>query len=115
MAYNQELSLRVEKRLIQLNVNFIEKKMFGGNAFMINEKMCIGIMKNELMLHVLDEKYELLLEAIHVRPMDFTGKIMKGFVFVEEEALKTDDMLWHWIDFGLDFAKNGIVKSKKKK
>lgn len=115
MAYNEALSLRVEKLLIQLNVNFIEKKMFGGNAFMINDKMCIGIVKNELMVHVLDAEYESLLETNHIRAMDFTGRIMKGFVFVEEEVLKTDEKLLHWIHFGLDFAEKGIVKSKKKK
>jgi TfoX/Sxy family transcriptional regulator of competence genes len=114
MAYNEILSLRVEKQLNQLNVDFIEKKMFGGNAFMINEKMCIGIVKNELMLHVMPEVYESLLEENHVRPMDFTGKIMKGFLFVEEEGLQHEEMLMRWIQYGLDFAERGIVKSKKK-
>jgi TfoX/Sxy family transcriptional regulator of competence genes len=115
MAYNEELSMRVEKLLIQLNIDFVEKKMFGGNAFMINDKMCIGIVKNELMLHVLDAVYESLLEENHVRPMDFTGRIMKGFLYIEPEALNTDDQLLKWINFGLDFAERGIVKSKKEK
>jgi TfoX/Sxy family transcriptional regulator of competence genes len=114
MAYNEILSLRVEKLLNQLSIDFIEKKMFGGNAFMINEKMCIGIVKNELMLHVMPEVYESLLEENHVRPMDFTGKIMKGFLFVEEEGLQHEEMLMRWIQYGLDFAERGIVKSKKK-
>ncbi|TRX35781.1 TfoX/Sxy family protein [Flavobacterium sp. ZT3R18] len=115
MAYNEILSLRVEKQLLQQNINFVAKKMFGGIAFMINDKMCIGIVKNELMLHVLDEEYEWLLEENHVRPMNFTGKIMKGFLFIEEEALQGEEKLLHWIKFGLDFAEKGIVKSKKKK
>jgi len=115
MSYNTALSLRIEKLLVQLNVNFTEKKMFGGNAFMINEKMCIGIVGDELMLRVLDEEYETLLEKNYVRPMDFTGRIMKGFVYIEEQALKTDNDLFQWIQYGLDFAERGIVKSKKKK
>jgi TfoX/Sxy family transcriptional regulator of competence genes len=101
MAYDEILSLRVEKQLNQLSINFVEKKMFGGNAFMINEKMCIGIVKNELMLHVMPEVYESLLEENHVRPMDFTGKIMKGFLFVEEEALQSEEMLC--VGFNMDF------------
>lgn len=115
IAYNETLSLRVQNFLIQSNVDFIEKKMFGGNAFMINGKMCIGIVKDELMLHALDDKYELLLERNHVRPMDFTGKIMKGFVFVEEEAFSTEKMLSEWIELGLEFAEKRIVKNKNKK
>ena len=115
MAYNEILSLRVEKLLLQLSVDFVEKKMFGGNAFMIKEKMCIGIVKNELMLHVLPEVYESLLEENHIRPMNFTGKIMKGFLYVEEEALENEEMLKRWIAYGLDFAEKGVVKSRKKK
>lgn len=114
MAYNEELSLRVQKRLFDLNIDFYEKKMFGGNAFMINDKMCVGIIKNELMLRVLDREYESLLENNYVRPMNFTGKIMKGFLFIEEEGLKKEADLNHWINLGLDFAKFGILKSKKK-
>lgn len=115
MAYNQILSFQIEKLLNQLNVTYTEKKMFGGNAFLINDKMCLGIVKNELMLRVLEEQYESLLEENHVRPMNFIGKIMKGFVYVEEEALKTETDLLTWIQMGLDFSERGIVKSKNKK
>jgi TfoX/Sxy family transcriptional regulator of competence genes len=89
MAYNEELSLRVQKYLFDLNVDFFEKKMFGGNTFMINDKMCIGIVKNELMLRVLDTEYESLVEKNHVRPMNFTGKTMKDFLYID-----TMDKLW---------------------
>jgi TfoX/Sxy family transcriptional regulator of competence genes len=115
MAYDEVLSLRVDKQLLEQNINFVTKKMFGGIAFMINDKMCIGIVKNELMLHVLEEEYESLLEENHVRPMNFTEKVMKGFLFIEEEPLTKEESLLYWIKFGLDFAEKGIVKSKKKK
>lgn len=115
MAYNEELSVRVQKRLLELNVDFFEKKMFGGNVFMINDKMCIGIVKDELMLRVLDSEYETLLEKNHIRPMDFTGKIMDGFIYIEEEGLKKESELNQWINHGLEFAKFGMLKSKKKK
>ncbi len=115
MAYNEELSLRVQKRLFDLNIDFYEKKMFGGNAFMINDKMCIGIMKEELMLRVLDSEYESLLEKNYVRPMNFTGKTMKGFLYIEDEGVRKETDLSQWINYGLEFAKFGIVKTKKKK
>lgn len=115
MAYNEILSLQVQNVLLDTDIEFFEKKMFGGNAFMINDKMCIGVVKNELMLRVIDEQYEKVLEMNLVRPMDFTGKIMKGFVYIEEEALKTKKELLFWIDLGIEFGKKGSVKSKKKK
>lgn len=114
MAYNEALSLRVQKRLIELNIDFIEKKMFGGNAFMINDKMCIGILKDELMLRVLDVEYEILLERNHVNPMNFTGKTMIGFLLIEEEGYRKATDLNQWIDYGLEFAKFGVLKSKRK-
>jgi TfoX/Sxy family transcriptional regulator of competence genes len=114
MAYNEELSLRVQKRLFDLNIDFFEKKMFGGNSFMINDKLCVGILKEELMLRVLDSEYEILLEKNHVKPMNFTGKTMKGFLLIEEEGIIRETDLNQWIDYGLQFAKFGIVKSKNK-
>ncbi|MBE0391734.1 TfoX/Sxy family transcriptional regulator of competence genes [Flavobacterium sp. 7E] len=115
MPYNELLSLRIEKILIEMNVDFKQKKMFGGNTFMVNDKMCFGIMQEEIMLRVMDEFYETLLEENHVKPMDFTKKIIKGFLFIEKEAFKTDNQLLRWINYGLDFSERGILKHKKKK
>jgi TfoX/Sxy family transcriptional regulator of competence genes len=115
MAYNEELSIRIKKLLIDQNENFVEKKMFGGLAFMINDKMCIGVVKDQIMLRVMDEVYETLLDVNGVNPMDFSGKIMKGFLFIDPEAFQTNKNLLRWINFGLEFAEKGVVKSKKKK
>lgn len=115
MAYNEILSLRIQKQLIENQVDFIEKKMFGGNAFMIQDKMCTGVVKDELMLRVMDEFYEVLLEENHVKPMTFTGRTMKNFLFIEPEAFITEPELAKWIQYAIDFGKRGVVKSKKKK
>ena len=115
MAYNETLSFRLHNLLLDLNITFVEKKMFGGITFMINDKMCLAIMKEQLMLRVMDEFYESLLEENDVSPMDFTGKAIKGFVYIEPESLSTEKQLLRWIDYGLDFAERGILKSKKKK
>ena len=114
MAYNVELSLRIKRILIQKNIDFVEKKMFGGLAFMLNDKMCFGIIKDELMLRVLEHHYENLLERNHVREMDFTGKSIKGMIYIEEESLNNEIDLVNWLDFGIEFSVKGIVKSKKK-
>jgi TfoX/Sxy family transcriptional regulator of competence genes len=115
MAYNEELALRVSSILIQKNVDFIEKKMFGGLAFMINDKMCVGILKDELILRVMVEFSESLSEENYVRPMNFSRKIIKDMFFIEPEGFTTDVNLIKWIDYGLDFAERGVLKSKKKK
>lgn len=115
MPYNENLSLRIQKQLIESQVDFIEKKMFGGNAFMIQDKMCIGVVKDELMLRVMDEFYESLLEENYVKPMNFTGRIMKNFLFIEPEAYTTEQGLSKWIQYAIDFGAIGVVKSKKKK
>lgn len=115
MAYNEDLALRVGTILVQKNVVFTEKKMFGGLAFMINDKMCVGIVKDELMLRVMEEISEFLSEENHVRPMNFIGKTMKGMFFIEPEGFITNAHLSRWIDYGLDFAARGVLKSRKKK
>ncbi len=115
MAYDENLSLRIQKQLIERQVDFVEKKMFGGNAFMIQDKMCIGVVKDELMLRVMDEFYEPLLEGNHVKPMNFTGKTMKNFLFIEPEGYITEQELSKWIQYAIDFGVRGVLKSKKKK
>ena len=115
MAYDEHLSLRIQKQLFEKNIVFIEKKMFGGNAFMIADKMCIGVMKDQIMLRVMEEFYESLLEENHVKPMTFTGRSMKNFLFIEPEIYSTENQLNRWVDLAIDFANRGEVKSKKKK
>ena len=115
MAYNETLSLRIAEQLMDQKIPFEEKKMFGGIAFMINDKMCIGVLKDEIMLRVMDEHYESLLEINHVKPMEFTGRTMRGFLFIEEPAYHQDKALRRWIAYAQEFGEKGVVKSKKKK
>ncbi len=115
MAYNEILSGRISAILLKRNIAFLEKKMFGGIAFMINDKMCVGVMKNELMLRVMDETFEQVLALKYAKPMNFTGRTMKGFILVDERGLTDDDALREWIAYGIEFGKHGIVKSKTKK
>jgi TfoX/Sxy family transcriptional regulator of competence genes len=114
MAYNEQLASRIVEHLFLQKIEFTEKKMFGGIAFMINEKMCIGVMKNVIMLRVLENHYDMLLEENYVKPMEFTGKTMKGFLFIEEPAFAKDVDLNKWIVFAQEFGEKGIVKTKKK-
>lgn len=115
MAYNEILANKIAELLVDSNIDFEEKKMFGGIAFMVQDKMCVGVVKDELMIRVLDEKYESVLEMDNTKPMKFTGRAMKGFVFIEEPGFTTTKDLQKWIDLGVEFGKFGKVKSAKKK
>ena len=80
---------------------------------MVDEKMCVGIVKNELMARIDPEIYDEALSKKGCKEMNFTGRPMKGFVFVEPEAIDLDTDLDYWIDLCLDF--NPKAKSSKKK
>jgi len=113
MAYNEKLADRVREIISPAHKNFEEKKMFGGLCFMVNEKMCVGVEQERLMVRLDPEKYDEVIEKEGCRPMDFTGKPMKGFVFVDIEALNTKRKLEYWVNLALEF--NRIAKPSKKK
>ena len=77
MAYNELLADRIRKVFIDEEVSFDEKKMMGGLTFMVNDKMCVGVSKDDLMARIDPEKYSEALEKKSCREMDFTGRPMK--------------------------------------
>lgn len=113
MAYNEKLADRTREIISLTHKKVEEKKMFGGLCFMVNDKMCVGVEKERLMVRLDPARYEEVIEKEGCKPMDFTGKIMKGFVFVDEEVLKTKKQLEYWVKLALEY--NKIAKSSKKK
>ena len=113
MAYNEYLADRVSQFLSQKNVNFFEKKMFGGLVFMVDDKMCIGIVKDELMARINPDIYEESLLKEGCNKMNFTGRPMKGYVFLTDEAIDLDNDLHYWLQLALDF--NPLAKASKKR
>lgn len=113
MAYNEFLADRIRNVLREKNVFYNEKKMMGGLTFMVDEKMCVGIVKENLMVRIDPEIQELALTKKGCKEMDFTGRPMKGFVFVEPEGIDMDEELEYWIDLALEY--NPRAKSSKKK
>ena len=103
MAYDEQLAQRVRQALSSQD-GIIEKKMFGGLAFMLHGNMSVGVEKDQLMVRVGPDRYEEALAQPHARPMDFTGRPMKGFVYVPLDGLSTDADLQEWVQLGLDFA-----------
>lgn len=103
MVYDERLADRIRKMLARQK-GLTEKKMFGGIAFMLNGNMCCGVVKNNLVLRIGPKNYEKALAEPHVRPMDFTGRPLRGFVFVGPGGYQTDEDLAKWVKRAVDFV-----------
>ncbi len=113
MAYNEQLADRVREIISLSHKNVVEKAMFGGLCFMVNDKMCVGVEKERLMVRLDPARYEEVMEKEGCKPMDFTGKVMKGFVFVDIDVLNTKKKLEYWMNLALEY--NKMAKASKKK
>ena len=88
MAFDEKLVDRIREYLS--NVKRVEEKhMFGGVCFMVNGKMCVGVVNDEMMCRTDPGLEEIVLEKEGCRPMDFTGKPMKGYLFIGKEGMRT--------------------------
>jgi TfoX/Sxy family transcriptional regulator of competence genes len=113
MAYNEKLADRIREIIALTHKNVEEKKMFAGLCFMVNDKMCIGVHEDKIMIRFDPDIHDAIMEKDGCQPMDFTGKIMRGFVFVNQDVLKTKKQLDHWVQLALAFNKK--AKSSRKK
>ncbi|HRW75862.1 MAG: TfoX/Sxy family protein [Lewinellaceae bacterium] len=113
MAYSEYFADRIRQTLDRRSVPFEEKKMMGGLCFLVDDKMCVGIVKDELMVRLHPDEDEENLKLPGARPMDFTGRPMKGYLLIDNEGTETDRQLETWIDKALAF--NPLAKSSKKK
>ena len=103
MAFDEGLAQRL-RELLERTRGVTEKKMFGGVCFMLNGHMCVGIVKQALMARVGPEGHADALKQPHARTMDFTGKPMKGYVFVEPKGFASDAGLKAWLARALKFV-----------
>jgi TfoX/Sxy family transcriptional regulator of competence genes len=102
MPYDEALAERV-REIVADRRDITERKMFGGIAFMHRGNMFCGIVREDLMARVGPEAYEDALSRPHVRPMDFTGRPMKGMVYVEAPGI-AGDRLKDWVERTLAFV-----------
>ncbi len=118
MAYNENTAQRIRQILVEKNIAFEEKKMFGGVCILINGKMCCGThidkQTNEdfLLCRVGEEQYISAIEKNYVIPMTFTGKPMKGYLFVTKDGHKTKKQLSYWLQLCKNYNPKAI-KNKK--
>ena len=112
MAYSEELAERIQIILASLPIKLEVKKMMGGLCFMVDGKMCVGVMKDELMCRINPDVYDASLKKPGCHQMDFTGRVMKGFVLVGPEGTDDQNDLQYWVDLALQF--NPLAKASKK-
>lgn len=104
MAYNTLLEEKIRLELSAMGIEAYEKKMFGGVAFMVEDRMVAGIVRDDLMVRTRTDIYVEVLTRPYVRPMDFNKKPMKGFIYVAWEGISTHpDMLGHYLNLALDY------------
>jgi TfoX/Sxy family transcriptional regulator of competence genes len=112
MAYNTGLASKIREQLAALS-NVEEKEMMGGLTFMYNAKMCIGVIKDEMMCRIDPALQDACVEKNGCRVMDFTSRPMKGYIMVDEFDMESKKDFEYWIGLALDY--NSRAKSAKKK
>ena len=112
MAYDGKLADRIRKALKGRRA-ITEKAMFGGISFLLDGKMFIGVLKNDIVARVNPEESDVLLKKAGVRPMDFTGRPMKGFLYIDPKGYKTAAQLKDWVNRTLAFVSSFPTKKKK--
>ena len=117
MAYDEKLAERLRSALSG-RPNVVEKKMFGGIAFMVHGHMACGTVGSTLMVRLAPEAADGFLNQPHVRPMDFTGRPMRGFLYVDPPGVKTRAALQKWVDRAAAYAEaqpeKGRVQARRK-
>jgi hypothetical protein len=103
MAYSEELADRVRRALADRD-NVLERKMFGGIAFMLEGNMCAGVTGDELMVRVDPDAAEDAASEPHARVMEMGGRPMRGFVVVSPAGIEADEALGAWVARGADHA-----------
>jgi len=103
MAYDETVAKRV-RAAFGITPEVVEKRMFGGIAFMLRGNMCCGVIGDRLMLRVGPKGYETALFRPHAGAMDFTGRPMKGLVYVEPAGFASPRDLKAWIKWAMEFA-----------
>lgn len=103
MPFDPGLAARLEKVMAGIP-NSKETRMFGGFGYMLNGNMCVGIHKETLIVRVGLETAEAILQESHVRPMNLTGRVMKGWATIEPEAMQDDEVLQHYCQLAVEFV-----------
>jgi hypothetical protein len=112
MPYDEQLAVRI-REVFRGRRDVSERKMFGGVAFMYRTRMCCGVVGNDLVVRIAADEFAAAMRRKHVRPMDFTGKPMRGFVYVSRAGLRTTAVLRSWVACGERFVQQASAKPRR--
>ncbi len=118
MAYDEKVAERLRgafTRLLSEGDDIEERKMFGGVAELVNGHMCVGVIDSDLVVRVPPADADAAVAEKHARPMDFTGKPMRGWVYVAPAGFRTDAALDRWVAWGLAFVRQAGPKKPVKR
>ena len=113
MAIDEKLTTRVRELIAPFSNNVVEKKMFGGICFMVNDKMCVAVKTEHLMVRINPEKQEEALSKEGCKPTVMRSKVLAGYVYVDPNTITTKSALNYWVKLALEY--NPIAPSPKKK
>jgi len=103
MVYSEQLADRL-RIILSVFKGVTEKKMFGGLAFMLYGDMCSGVVGDTIMIRTEPDLYETTLQKSYARPMDFTGRVMRNFVYVDPEGIQSDESFQELVNLAVNFA-----------
>jgi hypothetical protein len=114
MAYDEQLANRIRREL-STRSDVSQREMFGGLAFLCRGRMCFGIVGSDLMVRVPHDEFDAVMRLRCVRPMDFTGKPLKGFVYVSPHGFRTAAALRTWLSRGTRVAEGKATGRTKRR
>lgn len=105
MAFSEQLAERI-RRVLRDRSDVTEKKMFGGVAFMVGGNMACGPQGDSLIVRIGRDAAKAAMAKPHVKPMDFTGKVLSTFATIEAEGIKTEVQLRRWVRMAIAYAES---------
>jgi TfoX/Sxy family transcriptional regulator of competence genes len=112
MSYNESLASRIDRYFSTKRVPFESKRMMGGLVFMVNGKMCVGVEQSRLMARIDPQEQSAALARTGCTPMDFTGRPMRGYVYVSMDVLRTARQLESWLSLALAFNPKAVASKR---
>jgi hypothetical protein len=103
VAFDEKLAGRI-KKLLATRKSVTEKKMFGGLSFFLQGNMCCGVLKDDLIVRGAPDEYPTAVKKRHVRPFDFSGRPMKGWLMIGPGGCRNPKALAEWVDMGARYA-----------
>jgi TfoX N-terminal domain len=113
MAYDEKLAQRIRLAFGRRR-DVAERKMFGGLTFLCGGRMCCGVVGADLMVRVAEDQFDEVMRRRHVRPMDFTGRPLRGFVYVSPPGFRTVAALRVWLSHGERVASQKAKPAKRR-